>query len=37
VKGVFYFHPGDEDLSPGNPERKKPLDIVLPVYINSER
>jgi hypothetical protein len=32
VKGGFYFHPGDVDLSPGTPERKKPLSIVLPEY-----
>ena len=25
VRCGFYFHPGDEDLSPGTPERKKPL------------
>jgi hypothetical protein len=23
--GDFYFHPGDENLSPSAPERKKPL------------
>ena len=32
VKGGFYFHPGDEGLSPGTPERKKPLSVVLPEY-----
>ncbi|MGA3162505.1 MAG: hypothetical protein ABSC77_14960 [Terracidiphilus sp.] len=36
MKGGFYFHPTDEDLSAGTPEQKKPLDIVLPVYTNSE-
>src|ERR1035437_4411165 len=25
VQGGFYFHPGDEDLSPETPEIKKPL------------
>jgi hypothetical protein len=25
VRGGFYFHPSDEDLSPGGPVRKKPL------------
>jgi len=24
VEGGFYFHPSDEDLSPGIPVRKKP-------------
>jgi hypothetical protein len=37
VKGGFYFHPTDEDLSAGTPERKKPLGLVLSVYTNSER
>lgn len=32
VRGGFYFHPSDIDLSPRTPDRKKPLDIVLPVY-----
>jgi hypothetical protein len=36
VKGGFYFHPTDEDLSAGTPVRKKPLSMVLSVYINSE-
>jgi hypothetical protein len=26
VYGGFYFHPSDEDLSLGAPERKKPLE-----------
>ena len=26
VRGGFFFHPSDEDLSPGTPERKKPLE-----------
>jgi hypothetical protein len=26
VQGDFCFHPSDEDLSPGTPERKKPLE-----------
>jgi hypothetical protein len=26
--GGFFFHPSDEDLSPGTPERKKPLECV---------
>ena len=25
LQGGFYFHPSDEDLSPGTPEWKKPL------------
>jgi hypothetical protein len=25
VQGGFFFHPSDEDLSPGTPEKKKPL------------
>jgi drug/metabolite transporter (DMT)-like permease len=37
VKGGFYFHPTDENLSAGTPERKKPLDLVLSAYTNSER
>jgi hypothetical protein len=36
VKGGFYFHPTDKDLSAGTPERKKPLGLVLSVYTNSE-
>jgi hypothetical protein len=36
-KGGFYFHPIDEDLSLGTPERKKPLESVLSVYTNSEK
>ncbi len=28
VEGGFYFHPNDEDLSLGTPERKKPLSRV---------
>ena len=36
VKGGFFFHPSDEDLSPGTPERKKPLECVLSVYTNSD-
>jgi hypothetical protein len=35
VQGGFYFHPSDEDLSPGTPERKNPLELALPVYGNS--
>lgn len=31
VKGGFCFHPGDEDLSPGAPVRKKPPECVAPV------
>ncbi len=29
-------HPSDEDLSPGTPERKKPLECEISVYSNSE-
>ena len=32
VRGDFYFHPTDEDLSAGAPDRKKPLGVVLPGY-----
>jgi hypothetical protein len=36
VRGGFYFHPSDEDLSLGTPEMKKPLERMLSVYIHSE-
>ena len=36
MEGGFYFHPSDEDLSSGTPERKKPPERVLSVYSNSE-
>jgi hypothetical protein len=36
VQGGRYFHPSDEDLSPGTPEKKKPLERVPPLYSNSE-
>ncbi|HEY1210040.1 MAG TPA: hypothetical protein VGE85_11770 [Terracidiphilus sp.] len=36
VKGGFYFHPTNEDLSVGTPVMKKPLGMVLSVYTNSE-
>ena len=36
VKGGFSFHPSDEDLSPGTPVMKKPLECVLSVDSNSE-
>jgi hypothetical protein len=31
VQGGFYFHPSDKDLSLGTPERKKPLELRVPV------
>jgi hypothetical protein len=36
MEGGFYFHPSDEDLSPGTPERKKPLSIQVSVKSRSE-
>ena len=36
VQSGFYFHPCDEDLSQGTPERKNHLKGVLSVYPNSE-
>ncbi len=36
VKGGFFFHPSDQDPSPGTPVMKKPLECVLSVYSNSE-
>jgi hypothetical protein len=35
VKGGVYFHPTDEDLSVGTPDRKTPLGIQAPGYSNS--
>jgi polysaccharide export outer membrane protein len=35
AKGGVYFHPTDEDLSVGNPDRKTPLGIRVPGYSNS--
>jgi hypothetical protein len=37
AKGRFFFHPSDQNPSLGTPERKKPLERVLSVYINSGR
>jgi hypothetical protein len=36
IEGGFYFHPSDEDLSPGTPERKKPLSVQVSVKSRSE-
>jgi hypothetical protein len=36
VKGGFYFHPSDEDLSPGARLRKKLLGSCGSLYTNSE-
>jgi hypothetical protein len=36
VKGGFYFHPTDEHLSVGTPERKKPLGGLAIGYIYSD-
>src|ERR1035437_3500087 len=35
IKGGFYFHPTDEDLSAGTPVRKNPLEDIAFVYIYS--
>ena len=35
MRGGFYLHPTDEDLSVGIPERKKPLGVLLPGYSHS--
>jgi hypothetical protein len=35
-EGGFYFHPSDEDLSPGSPVRKNPLDGCAPGYSYSD-
>ena len=32
MQSGFSFHPNDEDLSPGAPERKKPSAVVVSVY-----
>ena len=36
LKGGFYFHPTDEDLSVRTPEKKKPLECEVSVHSNSE-
>jgi len=36
VKGDIFFHPSDQDPSPGTPVMKKPLECVFSVYSNSE-
>jgi hypothetical protein len=35
-KGGFFFHPSDENLSSGAPERKKTLEGSHPLYTDSE-
>jgi hypothetical protein len=34
LKGGFFFHPSDEDLSPGTPAGKSHSAVVLSVYSN---
>jgi hypothetical protein len=36
LKGGFFYHPIDEDLSLGTPERKKPLEGSAPGYSYSD-
>jgi hypothetical protein len=36
LRGGIFFHPSDEDQSPGTPEREKPLQFIGSDYSNPE-